>query len=150
MEHKQVGAGFEACGLIKTDYTFTHSLNTKVRDKMADERRHYQRVDFDAEVLMEHGDASWVCHLIDISLKGLLVIFPDGVDAKKDEVYQMEFRLGADAAIHMHVKVKHMQDHLVGLEWNDIDLESLTHLRRLLELNLPNPDEMHREISELG
>ena len=117
---------------------------------MTDDRRHYQRVDFDAEVLMEYGNASWVCHLIDISLKGLLVVFPDGVDANKGEIYQMEFRLGSDAAIHMHVKVKHVQDNQVGLEWGDIDLESLTHLRRLLELNLPDPEEMHREISELG
>lgn len=117
---------------------------------MSDERRHYQRVDFDAEVVMDHGDASWVCHLVDISLKGLLVMFPDDVSASLDDVYEMDFRLGADAAIKMHVKVKHIEEHLVGLEWSDIDLESLTHLRRLLELNLPDPEEMHRELSELG
>lgn len=117
---------------------------------MTDERRHYQRVDFDAEVVMDHGDVSWVCHLVDISLKGLLVEFPDDVTANTDESYNMEFRLGADAAINMRVKAKHVKDHLVGLEWNDIDLDSLTHLRRLLELNLPDPEEMHRELSELG
>lgn len=147
---KQAGAGFDACGLIKTDYTSSHSYNIKARDNMTDERRHYQRVDFDAEVLMEYAGASWACHLIDISLKGLLVVFPEGVEAKEDEIYRVEFRLGADAAIHMRVKVKHVQDNLVGLEWGDIDLESLTHLRRLLELNLSDPDEMHRELSELG
>lgn len=117
---------------------------------MTDERRHYQRVDFDAEVIIDHGGASWVCHLIDISLKGLLVEFPDDVVANTDGIYNMEFRLGADAAINMHVKAKHVEDRLVGLEWNDIDLESFTHLRRLLELNLPSPEEMHRELSELG
>jgi len=26
----------------------------------------------------------------------------------------------------------------------------LTHLRRLLELNMQDPDEMHREMAELG
>lgn len=117
---------------------------------MTDERRLYQRVNFDAEVLMEHGDASWLCHLVDISLKGLLVVFPDDVNADMGELYNMEFRLGEDAAINMRVKVKHMQDHLVGLEWGDIDLESFTHLRRLLELNLLGPEEMHRELTELG
>ena len=117
---------------------------------MTDERRHYQRVTFDAEVVMESEGATWLCHLVDISLKGLLVVFPDKIEAKLGGVYQMEFRLGVDAAINMNVKVVHLEDHLVGLEWSDIDLESLTHLRRLLELNLSDPDEMHRELSELG
>lgn len=117
---------------------------------MTDERRHYQRVTFDAEIVMESGESTWLCHLVDISLKGLLVIFPDEIETSMDQTYQMEFRLGIDAAINMGVKVVHVEDHLVGLEWHDIDLESLTHLRRLLELNLSDPEEMHRELSELG
>ncbi|MCK4708935.1 MAG: PilZ domain-containing protein [Gammaproteobacteria bacterium] len=117
---------------------------------MTDERRHYQRVTFDAEVVIESGETSWLCHLVDISLKGLLVVFPDEIETKIGEHYQMEFRLGVDAAINMGVKVVHLEEHLVGLEWSDIDLESLTHLRRLLELNLSDPEEMHRELSELG
>jgi hypothetical protein len=117
---------------------------------MSDEKRHYQRVAFDAEVIMDHAEESWLCHLVDISLKGLLVVFPDQIEAKIDDIYGMEFRLGIDVVIHMRVKVVHITDHLVGLEWSDIDLESLTHLRRLLELNLDNPEEVHRELSELG
>lgn len=117
---------------------------------MTDERRHYQRVTFDAELMIESGDTTWICHLVDISLKGLLVVFPEGIATEVGALYQMEFRLGVDAVIHMGVKVVHLKDHLVGLEWNDIDLESLTHLRRLLELNLSDPEEMHRELSELG
>jgi len=117
---------------------------------MTDEKRHYQRVAFDAEVLMEHEGSSWVCHLVDISLKGVLVIFPDELEVTIGGTYDMEFRLGPDASINMSVKVVHKEDHVTGLEWRDIDLESLTHLRRLLELNMPDPDEMHRELSELG
>ncbi|MDH5394553.1 MAG: PilZ domain-containing protein [Gammaproteobacteria bacterium] len=117
---------------------------------MTDEKRHYQRVAFDAEVVMECGDASWVCHLVDISLKGLLVVFPSDVEIKLGEIYDMEFRLGVDAVIKMRVKVVHFEELLVGLEWSDIDLESLTHLRRLLELNMSSAEEMHRELSELG
>jgi len=117
---------------------------------MTDEKRHYQRIAFDAEVLMEHEGASWVCHLIDISLKGVLVIFPDELEVNIGDTYEMELRLGVDAAIHMNVKVVHRLDYVTGLEWSDIDLESLTHLRRLLELNMADPEEMHRELSDLG
>jgi len=117
---------------------------------MTDEKRHYQRIAFDAEVLMEHEGSSWVCHLVDISLKGILVVFPDELEVTIGDTYVMEFRLGPEASINMSVKVMHKQDHVTGLEWSDIDLESLTHLRRLLELNMSDPDEMHRELSELG
>lgn len=99
---------------------------------------------------MEHEGESWVCHLVDISLKGVLVVFPDEISPKIDDIYEMEFRLGVDAAIIMRVKVVHQQEHLVGLEWSDIDLDSLTHLRRLLELNMSDPNEMHRELKDLG
>jgi len=117
---------------------------------MTDEKRLYQRIAFDAEVLMEHGGSSWVCHLVDVSLKGVLVVFPEELEINIGDTYDMEFRLGQDASINMSVKVVHKEDHVTGLEWSDIDLESLTHLRRLLELNMSDPDEMHRELSELG
>lgn len=117
---------------------------------MTDERRLYQRVAFDAEVMIDKDESSWVCHLVDISLKGMLVVFPEDVEVNIDDIFHMEFRLGVDAAISMHVKVVHKQDAIIGLEWSDIDLESLTHLRRLLELNMSDPAELHRELSELG
>lgn len=117
---------------------------------MTDEKRQYKRVAFDAEVLMEHDGESWLCHLVDISLKGALVVFPEGIEPKVDDLYEMELRLGVEAAIKMHVKVVHQQEYLIGLEWSDIDLDSLTHLRRLLELNMNDANEMHRELSELG
>ncbi|MDH5518610.1 MAG: PilZ domain-containing protein [Gammaproteobacteria bacterium] len=117
---------------------------------MTDEKRHYRRVAFDAEVVMEYQGSSWVAHLIDVSLKGLLVVFPNDIAIELGNVYDMELRLGVDTVIQMRVKVMHFEDHLVGLEWSDIDLESLTHLRRLLELNMSSAEEIHRELSELG
>ena len=118
--------------------------------RMSDDKRHYKRVGFDAEVLIKHGQESWVCHLIDISLKGLLVVFPEGIAAELDALYGIELRLGGEASISMHVEVKHVEGNHIGLSWSDIDLESLTHLRRLLELNLSDPEEINRELAELG
>lgn len=117
---------------------------------MSDEKRHYKRVEFDAEVLIKQGEESWMCHLIDISLKGLLVVFPEGIVADIDDLYGIELRLGGEASISMHVQVKHVEGVHIGLAWSDIDLDSLTHLRRLLELNLSDPEEINRELSELG
>jgi hypothetical protein len=37
-----------------------------------------------------------------------------------------------------------------GLQWQHIDVASLTHLRRLLELNLNEPGLLDRELADLG
>ena len=37
-----------------------------------------------------------------------------------------------------------------GLQWVQIDVDSLMHLRRLLELNLNDPGLLTRELAELG
>ncbi|MCW9015295.1 MAG: PilZ domain-containing protein [Gammaproteobacteria bacterium] len=116
----------------------------------ASERRHYQRIPFIAEVLMEQEEQHWSCRLLDISLKGMLVEPPADVNADTGKTYSIELVLGEDAAIKMQAKISHAEDAHWGLEWENIDLEGLTHLRRLLELNMDNPEEMHRELAELG
>jgi hypothetical protein len=50
----------------------------------------------------------------------------------------------------MEAKIVHIEKAHWGLQWENIDIEGLTHLRRLLELNLADLEEMHRELSELG
>ena len=119
-------------------------------NKVSEERRHYLRVPFDAEVLLIRENHTWACHLIDISLKGILLEYPESMGCQPGEIYLMEFNLSGEASIRMHVNIVHCEDAVAGLIWHDIDLDSLTHLRRLLELNLNDPDELHREISELG
>ncbi len=114
------------------------------------ERRHYKRIPFIAEVLIRKGDQQWSCELEDISLKGLLVEAPAGVSADMGGNYQVELVLGEDVEIRMHAAISHSTNSHWGLEWSDIELDGITHLRRLLELNMGDPEEMNRELAELG
>ncbi len=114
------------------------------------ERRHYQRIPFIAEVIMSKGDEEWSCGLLDISLKGVLVEPPSNESPDRDAHYTIELILSEDAAIKMEAKISHSDNDTWGLVWENIDLDGLTHLRRLLELNMSDPDEMHRELAELG
>ena len=114
------------------------------------ERRQYQRIPFIAEVVMSKDDQSWSSGLLDISLKGMLVEPPSDVEADMGASYAIELVLSEDAAINMQARISHANHDHWGLEWENIDLEGLTHLRRLLELNMNDPDEMHRELAELG
>jgi hypothetical protein len=45
--------------------------------------------------------------------------------------------------------VVHLQDRLAGLVCHGLDIDSATHLRRLVELNLGRPDLLERELSAL-
>jgi len=114
------------------------------------ERRQFQRIPFIAEVLMSSDSQQWSSGLEDISLKGLLIASPEGIEPEKDHVYDIELVLGEGATITMGAKISHTTKHHWGLQWENIELEGLTHLRRLLELNMADSDEMHRELAELG
>lgn len=114
------------------------------------ERRHYQRIPFIAEVIMSNGDQEWSCVLLDISLKGMLVVSPSDITPDDQKNYDIELILGEEATIRMAAKISHVNHDQWGLQWTNIDLEGLTHLRRLLELNMADPEEMHRELAELG
>lgn len=52
--------------------------------------------------------------------------------------------------IAMSVRVAHVNGDRAGFHWERIDAESLTHLRRLLELNLGDADLVERDLSQLG
>ena len=118
--------------------------------KKDQDRRHYQRIPFIAEVVLSHNDQHWICALEDISLKGLLIVAPTGVEPDEGETYSIDLRLGEGTSINMLAQISHTEGAHWGLHWDNIDLEGLTHLRRLLELNMADPEEMHRELSELG
>ena len=45
--------------------------------------------------------------------------------------------------------VVHLEGQHIGIECQDIDLTSLTHLRRLVELNTGDAELMNRELSHL-
>lgn len=114
------------------------------------ERRSYSRVPFQAEVLMQSGDEEWSCNLLDISLKGMLVEPPDNLDVDTRNPCAVALFLGEDASIHARVKITHINNGLWGLQWKHIDINSLKHLRRLLELNLNDPSLLSRELIDLG
>lgn len=114
------------------------------------ERRNYSRVPFTAEVLMQSGHEEWSCNLLDISLKGMLVEPPEDLDFDTSNPCAMALFLGEDAAIHARVSITHSNNGNWGLKWLHIDIEGLKHLRRLLELNMPDPAMLNRELAELG
>ena len=114
------------------------------------EKRHYRRIPFIAEVIMSKNGLEWSSVLLDISLKGMLVDSPSNIDSEMNAIYSIELVLGEDVSINMEARITHVNENHWGMQWENIDIDGLSHLRRLLELNLSDAEEMHREIAELG
>lgn len=118
---------------------------------MTEDKRKFSRVGFDAEVHIANAEGSWYSHLIDISLQGALLSRPDNWNGKIDEHFLIEITLeNSDIHIRMETSVAHIEGDHVGLKCENIDLDSITHLRKLVELNLGDPELVNRELAALG
>lgn len=112
-------------------------------------RRQFWRAHFHSPVqLAMHGHVS-EADLYDISLKGALVKVPEGWAGKSGEHCQLRLALGSDVVISMSATITHIDGRRVGFHCDSIDLDSVTHLRRLVELNAGDPGLLDRELSAL-
>jgi hypothetical protein len=110
-------------------------------------RRLFTRIPFEAEVVLGTRSGRHACSLVDISLKGALVEQAQPWDMASGEPCSLSVKLAADGtAIDMTGEVAHVEQNRLGLRCTEIDLDSVTNLRRLVELNLGDEDALHREI----
>jgi hypothetical protein len=117
---------------------------------MSDERRHHSRIAFhtSARLVFDHDSLDVV--VLDISLKGALIELPAERTVTQDATGSLQVILTEmDDPINMSVRVAHHEGGRVGLLCIAIDLDSVTHLRRLVELNLGDQALLERELSAL-
>ena len=84
------------------------------------DRRRFRRIAFNAKTELKQNGQQWPVQLVDLSLKGLLVQKPAPWLGKGDEPFDVDIHLDAD-----------------------------TDVSRLIELNLGDEEELHRELGEL-
>ena len=115
----------------------------------ATERRSFWRAVFRSPIRLttHHGEVSAQLH--DLSLKGALLETSTAWSGKPGEECQISLKLAPDATIGMWAEVMHVEGRQIGLRCKSIDLDSITHLRRLVELNSGDPALLDREFSSL-
>ena len=115
-----------------------------------DERRRFQRIAFDAPTELRQGERRWPVKLLDLSLKGLLVERPEPWDADPTQDFDAVIHLNdKKTQVSMQVELRHDESTRLGFICLHIDIDSMTHLHRLVELNLADSTEMMRELREL-
>ncbi|WP_374487057.1 PilZ domain-containing protein [Zoogloea sp.] len=125
----------------------------------SEQRRKFSRVHFQEGAMLQLAGHGLACEVLDLSLKGALLACPAIGDvsraAKRGEGCELRLALsGTGAAVVLmigaiaHVEVVGGQLH-VGMQCREIDLDSITHLRRLVELNLGDATVLDREMAAL-
>ena len=123
-----------------------NDMNTT--DKPGEQRR-FSRIPFDVSISLQREDTCWESSLADISLHGALIHTPEDFEPVEKAQYQLKIHLEGGPDIVMDVHVAHQEAGMTGLRCDDIDVDSITHLRRLVELNLGDMELLERELSAL-
>ncbi|MGE8065550.1 PilZ domain-containing protein [Pseudomonas sp. NPDC089569] len=113
------------------------------------DRRRFKRIAFDARTELRQGDYTWPVKLIDLSLKGLLIERPAPWLGNRQKDFYVDIHLSEDVDIEMDVQLTHDEHGQLGFVCRHISLESIERLRRLIELNLGDEQELERELGAL-
>lgn len=113
------------------------------------ERRRFTRIHFDAECEVHYPGGAIVMQLIDISLRGVLLRFDHKLSLEIGGEAEVNIYLANDVLIRMKTQLNYAQSPNYGFFVKEIDLESMSHLRRLLELNLGDEALLERELEHM-
>ncbi|RDX35723.1 PilZ domain-containing protein [Kangiella sp. HD9-110m-PIT-SAG07] len=115
---------------------------------MNSERRQFTRVPISAKALIEHNGKQHTAKVVDISLNGAHL--RTEVSLKKDSNIQLQIIFDElSPPIHMLAKVVYHKDQDYGVECQEIDLDSMLHLRSMLTLYNNDPETIHQESQAL-
>jgi hypothetical protein len=115
------------------------------------DNRRFSRVSFKGIAHLDIGSYSLTTEVLDLSLQGALIKKPPQWPQSLPTHMQLRIQLNDfPIELTMTVSVAHASDDVVGLHCEKIDIESVSHLRRLLELNLGDAELLSRELSELS
>lgn len=117
-----------------------------------EDRRQFSRIAFHTPARLDCTGSRIDVVVLDISLKGALIRLPAETALNEGAVCVLRIHLDEAESgdlISMDTRVAHVEGSKVGLICQTIDIDSVTHLRRLVELNLGDPILLDREFSAL-
>ncbi|WP_423595309.1 PilZ domain-containing protein [Roseateles sp. MS654] len=115
------------------------------------ERRHFSRIAFAGQAQLVTIDQRVPVEVLDLSLKGALLRLPEGTEVEPGALCLLDLPLAPhEGRITMAAQLAHVNGDRAGLLCLGIDLESITHLRRVIELNLGDPALAERDLKALA
>lgn len=113
------------------------------------ENRNFHRILYAAEATLSCEEKTWGCQIIDLSLNGCLLRFECPWEDDPEKLYTLTLQLSDQIHIKMELTVTHVVDNKVGFKCEHIDIDSISELRRLVELNLGSSILLERDLLSL-
>ncbi len=114
------------------------------------EKRRFSRVSFAAKSTAETGDSTVEVNLLNISLKGALVQFDEGFECRPGDCWKLCFHLEhSNICMEFKAVVAHASAGQAGVKFVETDLNTMIHLRNLMEARTMDPDQVRNELDFL-
>jgi hypothetical protein len=115
------------------------------------ERRRFSRIIYQTPALIFQGARRVATKVQDLSLHGALLSVSDTSELDIRQPIHIEISLpDSDIIIQMTAHIVDQVDQTLRVCIECIDVDSITHLRRLVELNVGNDILLHRELEQLS
>lgn len=116
---------------------------------MNNEKRQFNRIFYQADATLCDQTSIQPCKIEDLSLNGCLLSFDTQWNNDIDSIYTLKLKLSDDVAIEMQLTAAHIIGNHVGFKCIHIDIDSITQLKRLVELNLGSSELLERDMIAL-
>ncbi|CAI8754215.1 PilZ domain-containing protein [Methylocaldum szegediense] len=114
------------------------------------DKRHFHRVAHDAPATLSRDDKILPCKILDLSLKGCLIELSNDWDFEPGQIYELRIDLSPTVRIVMDVSLAHRDGTKAGFVCQRADLDSISALKRLVELNLGDEELLERDLRALA
>ncbi|MGW8313633.1 MAG: PilZ domain-containing protein [Desulfuromonadales bacterium] len=109
--------------------------------------RRFRRIPFVTQVTLSSGQDSWTGELLEIALKGALVetkcLLPFDLGTECTLCMTLP---GSPISLEFQAKLIHSENSHYGFKFISEDIETLTHLRKLIELNTGDAETTRGEL----
>ncbi len=115
------------------------------------ERRRFSRIVYQAPATLVQESQTFESSVSDLSLHGLLLTCEQSQQLSLNEQVQVDFTLpDSEVNIQLTGLIVGVNGHVIRLSIENIDIESIGHLKRLVELNVGDDELLHRNIEHLS
>ncbi|CAH6796796.1 Cyclic diguanosine monophosphate-binding protein [Vibrio chagasii] len=114
------------------------------------ERRQFSRVIYQVPTEISQGQVNVSGSVQDLSLHGLLIQCEELQQLNQDNPVHVSFKLtNSDINIQLEATIVSTINTSMRLRIEHLDIDSISHLKRLVELNVGDDDLLYREIEHL-
>lgn len=110
------------------------------------EQRNYRRITFHTEAELYIDKTSYPCELVDLALQGALFKTEQELPLTTGQQVEIKISLASsELTLEFTGELIHQRGSFYGFIFVSEDASTMGHLRRLLELNIGDGDEVDRE-----